>query len=90
MRGRGSSCSRSAHSDPNGWDHGAGWKGPAADDLLTLAVLLVLIAESRSALESTDDAVRTTAITELRERMIGREPYTDDSAFWDEVSESLD
>ncbi|MFE9796123.1 hypothetical protein ACFYRL_30820 [Streptomyces goshikiensis] len=33
------------HYDPNGWDHGAGWKGPAADDLPTLSVLFGLIAE---------------------------------------------
>ncbi|WP_412074677.1 SUKH-4 family immunity protein [Streptomyces xanthophaeus] len=78
------------HYDPNGWDHGAGWKGPAADDLPALAVLLGLIAEAGNVLESTDDTVRTTAITDLRERMIGQEPYTDDSAFWDEVFESLD
>jgi hypothetical protein len=78
------------HYDPNGWDHGAGWKGPAADDLPTLAVLLGLIAESGDALRSADDAVRTTAVTELRERMIGREAYADDSAFWDEVFEALD
>ncbi|MGW3061611.1 SUKH-4 family immunity protein [Streptomyces goshikiensis] len=78
------------HYDPNGWDHGAGWKGPAADDLPTLAVLLGLIAESGEALGSTDDAVRAAAVTDLRERMIDRESYTDDSAFWDEVFEALD
>jgi hypothetical protein len=64
--------------------------GSAADDLPTLAVLLGLISESGNTLESTDDAVRTTAITELRKRMIDRDPYVDDSAFWDEVFESLD
>ncbi|MFD3542452.1 SUKH-4 family immunity protein [Streptomyces sp. NPDC058662] len=78
------------HYDPNGWDHGAGWKGPAADDLPTLAVLLGLIAESGSALESTDDAVRTTALAQLRERMVECEPDVGDSAFWDEIFDSLD
>ncbi|MEU5540101.1 SUKH-4 family immunity protein [Streptomyces sp. NPDC020362] len=75
--------------DPNGWDHGAGWKGPAADDLPMLAVLLGLIAESSSALESADDAVRAAAVTDLRERMIGQEPYVNESAFWDEIFEWL-
>ncbi|MFJ9588631.1 hypothetical protein [Streptomyces acidicola] len=77
------------HYDPNGWDHGAGWKGPAADSLPLLAVLLGLIAESSNALESADDAVRAVAVTNLRERMIGQEPYVDDSAFWDEIFECL-
>ncbi|MEU9993028.1 SUKH-4 family immunity protein [Streptomyces sp. NPDC048045] len=77
------------HYDPNGWDHGAGWKGPAADDLPTLAVLLGLIAESSNSLESADDAVRTAAVTDLRRRMTGQEPYVDDSSFWDEIFESL-
>ncbi|MEU1406642.1 SUKH-4 family immunity protein [Streptomyces sp. NPDC005728] len=77
------------HYDPNGWDHGAGWKGPAVDDLPTLAVLLGLIAESSNALESADDAVRAAAITDLRNRMSGQEPYVDDSSFWDEIFESL-
>ncbi|MEV6057377.1 hypothetical protein [Streptomyces sp. NPDC052107] len=77
------------HYDPNGWDHGAGWKGPAADDLPVLAVLLGLIAESSSALESADDAVRATAVTDLRKRMTGLEPYVEDSAFWDEIFECL-
>ncbi|MEY9989538.1 hypothetical protein ABIE67_001570 [Streptomyces sp. V4I8] len=77
------------HYDPNGWDHGAGWKGPAADDLPMLAVLLGLIAESSSALETADDAARAAAATELRKRMIEHEPYVDDSAFWDEIFECL-
>ncbi|MFE1885138.1 hypothetical protein [Streptomyces diastatochromogenes] len=77
------------HYDPNGWDHGAGWKGPAADDLPVLAVLLGLIAESSNALESADDAVSAAAITALRKRMIGQEPYVDDSSFWDEIFERL-
>ncbi|GAA4072217.1 SUKH-4 family immunity protein [Streptomyces shaanxiensis] len=78
------------HYDPNGWDHGAGWKGLAADDLPRLAVLLGLIAESSKALESADDAVRAAAVTDLRERMIDQEPYVDDSAFWDEIFEHLE
>ncbi|MFF7755256.1 SUKH-4 family immunity protein [Streptomyces sp. NPDC007971] len=77
------------HYDPNGWDHGAGWKGPAADDLPTLAVLLGLVAESSNSLESADDAVHTAAVTDLRRRMTGQEPYVDDSSFWDEIFESL-
>lgn len=77
------------HYDPNGWDHGAGWKGPAADSLPLPAVLLGLIAESGDALESADDAVRAAAITDLRKRMNGLDLYVDDSAFWDEVFEYL-
>ncbi|MEU7362796.1 hypothetical protein [Streptomyces olivaceoviridis] len=73
------------HYDPNGWDHGAGWKGLAADSLPVLAVLLGLIAESGDDLESDDDAVRAAVVAELRERMIGLEPYVDDSAFRDEI-----
>lgn len=77
------------HYDPNGWDHGAGWKGPAADDLPTLAVLLGLIAESSAVLESADDAVRAAAAAELRERMVGHDLNVADSAFWGEIFECL-
>lgn len=77
------------HYDPNGWDHGAGWKGLAADSLPVLGVLLGLIAESSDALQSDDDAVRAAAVADLRERMIGLEPYVDDSAFWDDIFEWL-
>ncbi|WP_225828704.1 SUKH-4 family immunity protein [Streptomyces naphthomycinicus] len=77
------------HYDPNGWDHGAGWQGPAADSLPLLAVLLALIAESGSALESADDGERAAAVTELRERMTGHDANVSDSAFWDEIFESL-
>lgn len=77
------------HDDPNGWDHGAGWKGPAAEDLPTSALLLGMIAESSKALESTDDAVRRTALSDLRELMVDWEPYADDSAFWSSVFKSL-
>ncbi|MEU6091764.1 SUKH-4 family immunity protein [Streptomyces sp. NPDC047085] len=77
------------HYDPNGWDHAAGWKGPAADSLPLLAVLLGLIAESSDALESADDAVRAAAITDLRNRMIGQDLFVDDSAFWDDIFEWL-
>ncbi|MFF5933290.1 hypothetical protein [Streptomyces sp. NPDC012508] len=78
------------HYDPNGWDHGAGWQGPAAENLPTLALLLGMIAESSNALESTDDAVRRTALADLRALMIDWEPYTGDSAFWSSVFKSLD
>ncbi|MGC0334244.1 hypothetical protein RKD23_007234 [Streptomyces sp. SAI-170] len=78
------------HYDPNGWDHAAGWKGPAADSLPRLAVLLGLIAESSDALESDDDAVRAAAAARLRERLIGQDPNVDDSEFWDEIFESLE
>lgn len=75
------------HYDPNGWDHGAGWKGEAADSLPDLAVLLALVAESSDALDSADDAVRVAAATELRRRMTGVDPLVDGSAFWDEIFE---
>ncbi|MEU6577142.1 hypothetical protein [Streptomyces sp. NPDC046805] len=78
------------HYDPNGWGHGAGWKGPAADSLPHLAVLLALIAEASTALESADDAVGAAAATELRRRMIGHDLNVDDSAFWDKIFECLD
>lgn len=77
------------HYDPNGWDHGAGWKGPAADSLPRLAALLGLIAEAGDALDCADDTARAAAVTALRERMIGHDLYVDDSAFWDEIFESL-
>lgn len=77
------------HYDPNGWDHGAGWKGPAADSLPRLAVLLGLIAEAGEALEADDDAVRAAAVADLRRRMIALEPCVDDSEFWDGAFEDL-
>ncbi|MFF3689778.1 hypothetical protein [Streptomyces sp. NPDC002187] len=77
------------HYDPNGWDHGDGWQGPAADSLPLLAVLLGLIAESSNALESADDAVRAAAVTDLRERMICQDLYVNESAFWDEIFDCL-
>ncbi|MDX2679009.1 hypothetical protein [Streptomyces soliscabiei] len=77
------------HYDPNGWDHGAGWKGTAADNLPRLAVLLGLIAESGDALEAADDDVRAAAVTELRARMIDEDLFVDDSAFWDGIFEWL-
>ncbi|MGW7056288.1 hypothetical protein [Streptomyces sp. NPDC054887] len=77
------------HYDHNGWDHGAGWKGPAAENLPTLALLLGLIADSCNALESTDDAVRRATLTDLRELIVDWEPYADDSAFWSSVFKSL-
>ncbi|MEU7038291.1 hypothetical protein ABZ958_32125 [Streptomyces sp. NPDC046237] len=48
-----------------------------------------MIAESSNALESTDDAGRRTALTDLRALVIDWEPYTDDSAFWSSVFKSL-
>lgn len=77
------------HYDPNGWDHGAGWKGEAADSLPSLAVLLGLLAESSEALGSPDDAVRAAAVTDLRRRMISQDEYVEDSAFWDEIFDCL-
>ncbi|MFD0003063.1 hypothetical protein ACFVJ4_11650 [Streptomyces sp. NPDC127178] len=73
------------HYDPNGWDHGAGWKGAAADRLPVLAVLLGLIAESSEALDSADDAVRVAAATDLRTRMIEVDVLVDDSVIWDRI-----
>ncbi|MFF5476831.1 hypothetical protein ACFY5C_05720 [Streptomyces sp. NPDC012935] len=78
------------HYDPNGWDHGAGWPGEAVDSLPGLAVLLGLIAESRVALDSADDAVRVAAATDLRRRLTGVDPLVDDSAFWDGLFELSD
>ena len=77
------------HYDPNGWDHGDGWQGPAAHSLPALAVLLGLIAESADAVDADDDAERAAAITDLRERMAGQDFYVVDSAFWDEIFEQL-
>ncbi|MFJ8630875.1 SUKH-4 family immunity protein [Streptomyces sp. NPDC093568] len=78
------------HYDPNGWDHGDGWKGPAADSLPNLAVLLALIAESSTALNTEDDGLRAAAATELRRRMIAHDACVDDSEFWDEIFECLE
>ncbi len=77
------------HDDPNGWDHGDGWQGPAADSLPRVAVLLGLIAESGKALESADEAVRAAAVTDLRERMIDLGSDVDESGFWGEIFEDL-
>ncbi|MFE7270910.1 SUKH-4 family immunity protein [Streptomyces sp. NPDC057623] len=78
------------HYDPNGWDHGAGWKGPAAESLPRLAVLLALIAESSTALDSEDDTVRAAAVNGLRRRMTDHDSYVEDSEFWDEIFELFD
>ncbi|MEW2253229.1 hypothetical protein AB0907_38650 [Streptomyces sp. NPDC006975] len=77
------------HYDPNGWDHGAGWKGPAADSLPDLAVLLGLIAESSTELESAEDTARAAVAADLRERMIAHDLNVDGSAFWDGIFERL-
>ncbi|MFM9370633.1 SUKH-4 family immunity protein [Streptomyces sp. Da 82-17] len=77
------------HYDPNGWDHGAGWQGPAASSLPSLAVLLGLMAESAEALDSPDDAVRVPAAGALRERMIAHDADVEDSDFWQQMFEDL-
>ncbi|MFE6102114.1 SUKH-4 family immunity protein [Streptomyces laurentii] len=77
------------HYDPNGWDHGAGWKGAAAHSLPRLAVLLGLIAEAGTALEAEDDAERAAAVAALRARMSACDPTVDDCELWDEVFEDL-
>ncbi|TJZ56103.1 hypothetical protein FCH28_09365 [Streptomyces piniterrae] len=73
------------HYDPNGWDHGAGYKGQAASSLPDLAVLLGLIAERCDELASSEHEVRATAVAKLREDMRDHDPAIDDSPFWDGV-----
>ncbi|MEU7022619.1 SUKH-4 family immunity protein [Streptomyces sp. NPDC046203] len=77
------------HYDPNGWDHDAGWQGPAADSLPGLAVLLALVAEAGPALESDDDTERTAAVAALRARMSDCDGSAGDSGFWDGVFEDF-
>ncbi|BAU87093.1 hypothetical protein SLA_6224 [Streptomyces laurentii] len=77
------------HYDPNGWDHGAGWKGAAAHSLPRLAVLLGLITEAGTELEAEDDAERAAAVAALRVRMSACDPTVDDCGLWDEVFEDL-
>ncbi|MFF8369605.1 SUKH-4 family immunity protein [Streptomyces lydicus] len=50
------------HYDPNGWDHGAGFKGAAAWSLPDLAVHLGLIAARADELGSDDEAVAHAAV----------------------------
>ncbi|MEU9125715.1 hypothetical protein AB0C96_38855 [Streptomyces sp. NPDC048506] len=73
------------HYDPNGWDHGAGYKGAAAWSLPDLAVVPGLIAERRDELDADDAQVRRTAATELRTRMRAHDATVDESPFWEQV-----
>jgi len=79
------------HYDPNGWDHGEGWKGTVASSLPSLAVLLGLLAERAEAIEAIEDdeEARAEAAGELRARMTAVDPSVEDAPFWDEVFEYL-
>ncbi|MFF7650541.1 SUKH-4 family immunity protein [Streptomyces sp. NPDC007983] len=78
------------HYDPNGWDHGQGYKGTVASSLHSLAVLLGLLAERAEAIDALEDEdARATAVEELRERMIAFDAYVEEAPFWDEVFEYL-
>ena len=78
------------HYDPNGWDHGEGYKGTVASSLPSLAVLLGLLAERAEAIEEIDDEdARAAAVEELREKMTAFDVYVEDTPFWDEVFEYL-
>ncbi|WP_327687797.1 SUKH-4 family immunity protein [Streptomyces tubercidicus] len=70
------------HYDPNGWDHGAGYKGAAASSLPDLAVLLGLIAERSDELDSDDQATARAAVAALRELMCRHDAAVEDSPFW--------
>ena len=78
------------HYDPNGWDHGAGYRGAATWSLPGLAVLLGLMAECRDGLEADDAEVRRTAASELRERMRSHDATVDESPFWEAVFEDFE
>ncbi|MEU5211143.1 SUKH-4 family immunity protein [Streptomyces sp. NPDC020742] len=78
------------HYDPNGWDHGAGYQGPAAWSLPDLAVLLGLMVESGEALDADDAGARHTAATELRARMRSHDATVDESPFWGAVLEEFE
>ncbi|WP_063736011.1 SUKH-4 family immunity protein [Streptomyces sp. RTd22] len=77
--------------DPNGWDHGRGYKGTVASSLPSLAVLLGLLAERAEAIEAIEDdeEARAEAVGELRARMTAFDAYVEDAPFWDEVFEYL-
>ncbi|MGY5127084.1 SUKH-4 family immunity protein [Streptomyces nigrescens] len=70
------------HYDPNGWDHGAGYRGAAASSLPDLAALLGLIAERSAELDTDDRAVARAAVAALRELMCGHDAAVEESPFW--------
>lgn len=78
------------HYDPNGWDHGAGYKGLAAWSLPDLAVLLGLIAECREELDADDDAVRAAAAVGVLDRMRVHDAVVGESPFWEAVFEEFE
>ncbi|MFH8680190.1 SUKH-4 family immunity protein [Streptomyces lydicus] len=78
------------HYDPNGWDHGAGFKGAAAWSLPDLAVLLGLIAGRAGELVSGDEAVARAAVAALRARMRRHDATVDESPFWRMVFEEIE
>ncbi|GAA2156155.1 MULTISPECIES: SUKH-4 family immunity protein [Glycomyces] len=75
------------HYDPSGWDHGEGYRGPAAVSLAALAGQLGSLAERREALE--DLRRRDAALVELRERLRDFDADADESSFWNAVFEHL-
>ncbi|MFI0814978.1 SUKH-4 family immunity protein [Streptomyces sp. NPDC021098] len=79
------------HYDPNGWDHGEGYKGTVADSLPSLAVLLGLLAERAEAIEALEDdeEARARAVEELRAKMADFDAYVEDAPFWDEMFEYM-
>ncbi|RNG16679.1 SUKH-4 family immunity protein [Streptomyces botrytidirepellens] len=79
------------HYDPNGWDHGEGYKGTVASSLPSLAVLLGLLAERAEAIDAIEDdeEARAEAVGKLRAEMTAFDAYVEDAPFWDEVFEYL-
>ncbi|MFF8897979.1 SUKH-4 family immunity protein [Streptomyces lydicus] len=78
------------HYDPNGWDHGSGYKGAAAWSLPDLAVHLGLIAARADELGSDDEAVAQAAAAALRTRMRRHDATVDESPFWGMVFEEFE
>ncbi|MFF1902387.1 hypothetical protein [Kitasatospora sp. NPDC058218] len=72
--------------DPDGWDHAAGYGGPAAPSLPALVGALGLLARYEERLTGTDAAAALAEFTALLERL-GQGP--DESDLWPDLLEEL-
>ncbi|MFE3112763.1 SUKH-4 family immunity protein [Kitasatospora indigofera] len=73
--------------DPDGWDHAAGYGGPAAESLPALVGALGLLALHEERLTGDDAAAALTDFTALLEQL-GQ--GADSSSFWEPVLEYLE
>ncbi|MFJ9416332.1 hypothetical protein ACIRPT_19415 [Streptomyces sp. NPDC101227] len=75
------------HYDPNGWDHGAGYRGLATDSLSDPATLLGLMAEHLDGLLAAEADRRHTAAAALRAVMTEQVLRDGETSFWDPAFE---